>query len=80
MCPTRTAAWFRGRRYSYWLLDQGKQREVLFDSEKDPGELLNIAAKVESIPIIEQHRAWLREYAERNADKRAMDMLTEVQR
>jgi choline-sulfatase len=68
----------RSRRYSYWLLDHGKQREVLFDTKKDPGQMHNLAPNPESKPIIEQHRAFLTEYAIENEDWQAMDMLRTV--
>ena len=76
--PRTYARMVRSSRYSYWLLDQGKDREVLFDVKADPGEMTNIAAHPDSRPAIEQHRAFLLEHPERTADERAKRMLSAV--
>lgn len=65
----------RSRRYKYCLYDLGKQREELYDLQKDPGETINIALETSLKKIVEQHRKYLEEFAKNNKDSLALKML-----
>ena len=68
----------RSRRYKYCLYDTLNHREALFDLEKDPGETVNIAEKASSSAILKAHRTYLKEFATRNKDARALEMLEDL--
>ncbi len=56
----------RGGRYKYWIYSQGNQRESLFDTKTDPGEMVNLATdpQYKSI-LIEQRKlleGWCKKY------------------
>ena len=51
------------QKYNYWLLEHGDEREVLFDTEKDPGELINCAQLPEYAKTLEEHRAMLKDHS-----------------
>jgi arylsulfatase A-like enzyme len=70
----------RSAGYSYWLFDQGQQRELLFDTESDPGETHNVASSPAHMEFLKQHRTFLRQHAERTDDTKAADMLQVVER
>jgi choline-sulfatase len=65
----------RSAGYSYWLLDQGQQRELLFDTEMDPGETMNVAGASRVRDVLLGHRAFLRRHVERTGDAQAARML-----
>lgn len=64
----------RSDRYKYWIYDEGKQRESLFDISKDPGEMNDLARLPEYKKILEQHRNYLKEWAEKYNDNKAIEM------
>ncbi len=65
----------RSAHNSYWLLDQGQQRELLFDTHVDQGETVNLASSPESRETLLQHRAFLKEHAVLTGDAQAAEML-----
>lgn len=65
----------RSERYKYWIYDEGTQRESLFDITKDPGEMKDLARDPQYQKILEQHRRYLREWATRYHDQKAIQML-----
>jgi arylsulfatase A-like enzyme len=65
----------RSDRYKYCLYSDGDRRESLVDMEKDPGETVNQADNPKFKDILNQHRAFLKEHAERHTDKMALEML-----
>ena len=69
----------RSERYKYCLYDQGQRRESLVDMAEDPGEMHNIAYDPANREILNQHRAHLKEHAERYKDQLAMAMLAGLQ-
>ena len=69
----------RSRRFTYCLFDQGKDREVLFDSVVDPGETNNLSLDKSVASVLETHRSYLRRHAESTADTRAIQMLDAMQ-
>ena len=68
----------RTPRYSYWLFDHGQQRELLFDTEDDPGETCNLASSGEHGEILHRHRALLTQHAEQTDDAQATQMLRAI--
>ncbi len=65
----------RSDRYKYCLYNEGKRRESLVDMDKDPGEMVNQASNPAFKEILNQHRAFLKEFAEQHNDKLALEML-----
>jgi arylsulfatase A-like enzyme len=65
----------RSERYKYCLYSEGQRRESLVDMEMDPGEMVNQADNPDFRPILDRHRAFLKEHAERHGDKKALEML-----
>jgi arylsulfatase A-like enzyme len=65
----------RSKTFKYWIYDDGKQRESLFDIEKDPGEMKDLAAEAAYKKELEAHRKLLREWAEKYKDNKAISML-----
>jgi len=69
----------KSKHHHYWLFDQGKDREVLFDVDKDPGELQNLATDPNYREIRERHRAYLQEHAACTQDQQAANMLAHIE-
>ena len=65
----------RSDRYKYCLYSEGQRRESLVDMEKDPGEMVNQAGHPDFKAVLMQHRAYLKEHAERHNDTMALEML-----
>jgi len=65
----------RSDRYKYCLYSEGQRRESLIDMERDPGEMVNQAGNPGFKSVLIQHRAYLKEHAERHDDKKALEML-----
>jgi arylsulfatase A-like enzyme len=65
----------RSEQYKYCLYSEGQQRESLVDLKNDPGERVNQAANPEFASVLQQHRAFLRQHAEKGDDKKALEML-----
>lgn len=65
----------RSDRYKYCLYSEGKHRESLVDMVKDPGEMVNQADNPDFKAVLDQHRAYLKEHAERYNDRLALEML-----
>jgi len=65
----------RSQRYKYCLYDAGQRRESLVDMEKDPGEMVNLAAQAEHRDTLLAHRKLLGDFATRHDDKTALAML-----
>lgn len=49
----------RSDRYKYWIYSQGKQRESLFDTKTDPGEMVNLANDPVYKSVLLVHRKFL---------------------
>jgi arylsulfatase A-like enzyme len=78
--PVLNGRMVRSKRYKYCLYDIGKQREELFDLENDPGEMVNITTNKSSGKILREHRHYLEEFAEKNNDNLALQMLEYVKK
>ena len=59
----------RSQRYKYCIYSEGERRESLVDLEKDPGEMVNLAADPAYQDILRKHRAMLAEWARAVGDK-----------
>lgn len=58
----------RSQRYKYFVLNEGEQRETLFDLEKDPGEMVNLASDPAHGKVLAQHRRMLAEWGRKTND------------
>ena len=58
----------RTERYKYCAYKTGENRESLVDLEKDPGEMINLAADKKHKPILNQHRKLLKDWVKDTAD------------
>lgn len=58
----------RSRKFKYCVYDWGDYRESLTDMEQDPGETVNLARDSEHSPVLNQHRAYLREFCSETGD------------
>ncbi|MBN1352171.1 sulfatase-like hydrolase/transferase [candidate division KSB1 bacterium] len=65
----------RSERYKYCLYSEGERRESLVDMEQDHGEMVNQAGNPDFRTILNQHRAFLKEFAEKHKDGKALEML-----
>ena len=65
----------RSDQYKYCAYNEGSRRESLIDMKADPGEMVNQAANPEYRAVLEKHRSYLREHAERHGDTVALDIL-----
>lgn len=56
----------KGDHYKYWIYSQGNQRESLFDSGNDPGEMVNLATDPAYKAVLQEYRknleAWCTKY------------------
>jgi arylsulfatase A-like enzyme len=59
----------RTNRYKYCAWQWGAYREQLFDLERDPGEMVNLAVSTSHRQILQDHRDLLREWCEVTADQ-----------
>ena len=53
----------RSERYKYCVYDQGHDRESLYDLDRDPGELTNLARNPADQAVLNEHRALLLEWS-----------------
>jgi len=58
----------RGERYKYWVYSQGMQRESLFDTKIDPGEMVNLATDPQYTTVLMEQRKLLEGWCERYND------------
>jgi arylsulfatase A-like enzyme len=65
----------RSNRYKYCVYSHGRQRESLVDMRNDPGELVNQARNPAFKEALAQHRAYLKEHAEKTGDTLALALL-----
>ena len=66
--PQLSGRMVRSVRFKYCAYTIGKQRESLFDMERDPGEMVNLAGKTEYRPELERHRQYLAEWCRNTTD------------
>jgi arylsulfatase A-like enzyme len=64
--PDPDGRMIRGERYKYWIYSQGKQRESLYDTKNDPGEMVNLATDPQYKSFLIEHRklleGWCKKY------------------
>jgi len=58
----------RNGRYKYWIYDEGKDRESLFDLKNDPGEMINLVNDPRHANALKQCRSQLMEWAKKTND------------
>ena len=62
----------RTARYKYCLYGSGRNREQLFDLERDPGEMVNLAVEARYAGELARHRALLKAWIEETGDRACM--------
>jgi len=65
----------RTARYKYCLYCFNKAEEMLFDMEREPGEMLNIAGEPQMQSVLAEHRAILSEWAHTENDTKGQGYL-----
>ncbi len=65
----------RTTRYKYCFYNEGKNREVLFDMQTDPGEMNNIAAEPDAKQILHDHRALLQGWMKKTGGPEASEYM-----
>ena len=63
----------RTSRYKYCMYGSGKNREQLFDMERDPGEMVNLAVEARYAGELAHHRALLNAWIEETDDRACMN-------
>jgi arylsulfatase A-like enzyme len=66
--PIPDGRMLRAQRYKYCVYSEGRQRESLVDLDRDPGEMINLAADPRFKPVLEAHRAMLAEWLRKTHD------------
>ena len=66
--PELSGRMVRSARFKYCAYDFGERRESLFDLEKDPGEMVNLAVRPEQAQALAQHRQFLAEWCREMSD------------
>ncbi len=66
--PEPEGRMLRNSCFKYWILNEGKQRETLYDLQNDPGEMVNLAGDPEFNGDLEDSRKQLPEWAEKYND------------
>ena len=66
--PEPEGRMLRNRRFKYWILNEGKQRETLYDLQNDPGEMVNLAADPKFRGDLENCRKELMDWAKKYND------------
>ena len=62
----------RTERYKYCLYGSRKHREQLFDMDRDPGEMVNLAVEARYADELARHRALLKAWIEETDDRACM--------
>lgn len=65
----------RGERYKYWIYSQGKQRESLFDTKTDPGEMVDLATDPKYKSVLIEHRKLLADWCQKYNDSFAQYLI-----
>lgn len=65
----------RSERYKYILFDTGNKKEQLFDMVQDPGEMSNLVDDTDYAHVLQEHRAYFKEWKERTNDSFEVDFL-----
>ena len=58
----------RNAQYKYWIYDEGKERESLFDVKNDRGEMVNLVNDPKHAKALQQCRSQLMDWAKKNND------------
>jgi arylsulfatase A-like enzyme len=66
--PEPEGRMLRDARFKYWILNEGRQRETLYDLQNDPGEMVNLASDPGYRIYLENCRKELSEWAKNYSD------------
>jgi arylsulfatase A-like enzyme len=58
-----------GKRYKYFILNHGRNREQLYDLEDDPGEMVNLAVEKRYKSLVEEKRNTLKNWMKSTDDR-----------
>jgi len=75
--PQSQGRMVRSETYKYCLFEKGRDREELYDMEKDPLETRNLAREAACRPVVLEHRSLLRRFANETGDAKALAMLAD---
>lgn len=59
----------RTKRFTYCVYESGARREMLFDLDRDPGQMVNLAERPEYTVEMQRHRALLSEWVDQIDDR-----------
>ncbi len=66
--PKPEGRMLRNAQYKYWIYDEGKERESLFDLKSDPGEMINLINDPKHAKALQECRSQLLDWAKKNND------------
>jgi choline-sulfatase len=66
--PELAGRMVRSARFKYCAYDIGERRESLFDLQRDPGEMVNLAGRAEHRPVLAEHRQSLAQWCRETND------------
>jgi choline-sulfatase len=66
--PVPEGRMLRNKRFKYWILNEGKLRETLYDLQNDPGEMINVAGDPKFRNDLDNCRQELTLWAEKYKD------------
>jgi arylsulfatase A-like enzyme len=66
--PEPEGRMIRNKEFKYWIYNQGKQRETLYDIQHDPGEMVNLVNNPSYQNQLKECRKQLMEWAKVNND------------
>ncbi len=66
--PEPEGRMLRDKRFKYWILNEGQEKETLYDLQTDPGEMINLSGDPKYRTNLENCRKKLADWAEKNKD------------
>jgi choline-sulfatase len=66
--PEPEGRMLRNKQFKYWIYNEGKQRETLYDIKNDPGEMVNVASDPKYKAELEKCRKQLYKWAVKTND------------
>lgn len=66
--PEPEGRMLRNERFKYWIYNEGRQKETLYDLQNDPGEMVNLAGDPKYRDELKECRTQMLEWAKENND------------
>jgi arylsulfatase A-like enzyme len=79
-CNPKITRMIRTDRYKYIVYQEGKHREQLFDIEKDPGEMIDLAENADCRHILKDHHNRLLSWCKKTKDKNGEEICSNLSR